>query len=316
MSFKHELRRIWYHVEGGFIRNACDMTEGPGLKILGEVSVEERKVPKTMSRESRKRAAEELPALLIATADRLNETIREKLPSLGARDLILPDGRVNSAAFRGENGGPHTDESLESNRRLVDGKHAEYGKGSEMLRPGEIGEMALFCVLNRILGSRFLVTRTSEYDDYRNLVDFMIVDLARDGKPICAVDEFIGDEEEADSETSKRIEKKKARLHRDGGMTLRYGIESMGGALALGEFRGLSGIYAAVRPKTLEKLFGTDIDLTADAPSEAEWAFLGEVIDSIERYARDDARLSKENPVYEFIRVAKECLENRAPIRE
>lgn len=294
------------------------MSEGPGLKILGEISIQERKIPKTMSLESRKRAAEVLPAALDATVERLNGTIREKLPSLGERRVLLSDGRIDMEVFRKENGGPHADGTVESNRRQVEGKRTEYGKGSESLRPGEIGEMALFCVVNRIIGSRFLATRTAEYDDYEHLVDFMIVDLARDGKPICAVDEFIGDEEEADSQTRNRIAKKKERLRREGGMTLRYGIESKDGALSLGEYRGLSGVYAAATPKTLERLFTENIDLASGSgnPSEVEWAFFAEVIGSVERYAKDDAHLPEDGPVHELIRVARECIESRTPLGE
>ncbi|NTW14620.1 MAG: hypothetical protein HGA31_06395, partial [Candidatus Moranbacteria bacterium] len=90
------------------------MSEGPGLKILGEISIPERKIPKTMSLESRKRAAEVLPAALVATVERLNGTIREKLPSLDERQVLLSDGRIDMEAFRKENGGPHADGTVES----------------------------------------------------------------------------------------------------------------------------------------------------------------------------------------------------------
>jgi len=301
-----------------------DMEHVPGLKILNQIPMESRKIPRTMSFEARKRAAEILPAQIREVALRINEALLCRLADCGVGELISPDdGRIVPDAFCSEVGGPYNDERIGSDRELVASRRVSFGVNTgsvdafvrkSLPRPGEIGEESLFCVLNRILGGRYAVARTEAYDDYENLVDFLIVDLERGGKPICAIDEFVGDEQDADEAALTRVRKKKERLHREGGMRVRYGIGSEKGSdLRLGGFEGLAGVYAAVKPGTLEALYAPGSSFT-DSPSEAEWEFFAEVVASIGEDVSRDAVILEGNPVKEFLRVAAECLSTRTVI--
>lgn len=268
-----------------------------------------REIPEHWSIEDHEKAAKTIEAALSVRTTRMNTTIRERMPSLGDRDPVTADGRVDAEAFLSGNGGPHDEEALAKDRMSV-GTYRENFRADRSTgrsaHDGELGEGAAFCVLNRMLGDRFLVIRTAEYDDYRNLVDFMVVDLERGGKPVCAIDELVGTET-----GNARVSKKKERLKR--GASLRYGIEAADDGLVMGEYRGLPGLYAATGRKELKALFDSGADLSTDEgePSAAEREFFGKIVGSMSAYA-DEAGIPEDSPAREFLRVAAERLDQGA----
>lgn len=284
------------------------------MKEIGFIdpsSFGKREIPEHWSIEDHEKAAETIAAALSERTARMNAAIREKMPVLGERDLIGPDGRVDAEAFRSGNGGPHDEDSLAKDRLSVETYRENFGSersAGRSAHDGELGEGAAFCVLNRMLGGRFLVVRTAEYDDYRNLVDFMVVDLEKGGQPVCAIDELVG------TETGNlRVSKKKERLK--GGASLRYGIEAADDGLVLGEYRGLPGLYAATGRKELKALFDSGADLSTDEgdPSPAEREFFGTIIGSMRAYA-EEAGIPGDSPAHEFLRVAAERLERGSDV--
>lgn len=284
-----------------------------GLRIVGFVEgLSNRYVPKLWDSEGHRSAAETLSLAMSARIGRMNERVRS-MPAFGDRDLLTDEGRVDMEVFHADNGGPHTRERMERDLESVSMYERDFPglvSPDKRFHDGELGEGAAFCVLNRFLGSRFLITRTSRYDDYRNLVDFMVVDLEKGGKPICAIDEIVGAEG-----GNPRIEKKKERLKT--GAMLRYGIESKSeGGLVLGEYRQLPGVYAAIGRDDLKALFESGVDLSSDEgePSEAERNFFMKIIGSMRTYVEHDAKLPPESPVFEFLRAAEECLSARTVI--
>lgn len=284
-----------------------------GLKIFGFVEgLSNRRVPESWSIESHHEAAERLSSALHDRTTRMNERVRS-MPGSGGRDLLTDEGRIDMGAFHVDTGGPHSRERMEQDLESVRMYEKDFPglvSPDKRFHDGELGEGAAFCVLNRFLGGRFLIARTARYDDYRNLVDFMVVDLEKGGKPICAIDEIVGAED-----GNPRIEKKKERLKT--GAMLRYGVESKWeGGLVLGEFRQLPGVYAAVSRDDLKALFESGSDLSSDEgePSEAERNFFGKIIRSMRTYVEHDAKLPPESPVFEFLRAAEERLSTRTVI--
>ncbi|MEI7749794.1 MAG: hypothetical protein WCJ25_02220 [Candidatus Moraniibacteriota bacterium] len=280
-----------------------------GLKVIGFVEgLPNRSVPESWNIESHHRAADALDSALHARIARMNERLR-RIPGFEDKGSVLTDeGRIDADAFHADQGGPYGQERIMKDRESVKLYEQDFPglvSPEKRFHDGELGEGAALCVLNRFLGNRFLIVRTSKYDDYRNLVDFMVVDLEKGGKPICAIDEIVGSEEGND-----RVRKKKERLNREQGMRLRYGVAAKDdGTLELGEFAHLPGIYAAIERKDLKALFESGADLSSDdgEPSEAEWGFFDRIIGSMRQYITDVA-LPPDSPVYEFLRVAEERL--------
>lgn len=305
----------------------------PGLRPVGFINLPmgEKKRPSVneLSIAMREKAAGELQVAMLNRVKRMNGNIRERISSFGERGLLTPEGRVDMRAFSVGNGGPYADERIREHADSVarydlthsgaleegilkrhggDAGHVldEYRR-KRKFHDGDLGEGAAFCVLNRFLGDRFLIVRTAEYDDYEHLVDFMVVDMEKGGKPVCAIDEIVGGEN-----SGGRAEKKKERLK--SGMRLRYGVSAKDdGSLSLGEFDQLPGIYAAIERGDLKALFesGADLSSDEDEPSEAERTFFEHIIGSIRNYV-DGAGLPPDSPVHELLRAAERVRERRS----
>lgn len=85
---------------------------------------------------------------------------------------------------------------------------------------GEQFELLKTAIFNKYLGERFIVVRSSFYDDYKNGVDNVMVDI-QNGNVVCAFDE-VGD----DSFFKKlKEEKVSAKNLEEGGSSLKYGIK-------------------------------------------------------------------------------------------
>ncbi|GEM_PF-1509889 len=295
----------------------------PASKENKSVPFSEQRNPVRWSEMERKRANDDLKDAMREIIPRLNGTIREKSGS--AHGLLTGDGRVDMNAFTSENGGPHSADmirrheeaivaleqrlavsNIEKSRAPYDGNEDESvkrWKHDRQFTDGALSEGALFCVLNRMLGPRFLVARTATFDDYKNGVDFMVLDFEKGGLPVCAIDEVVGDER-----SDERIEKKKARLK--SGMELRYGVAvTEDGTLELGKYEKLPGVCASVGRQDLKALFEADINLAAESgePSKVEWDFFNRIIGSMCSSVAETS-LPSDSPVYEFLQAAEERL--------
>lgn len=96
---------------------------------------------------------------------------------------------------------------------------SEFRRG-EKKKHGFIAEMAVTGILHKALRERYLVTRSSNFDDKRNGIDNVIVDRET-GTVVCAFDD-VQDESDGGRETEKieRIKKKA----REGGSQIKYGL--------------------------------------------------------------------------------------------
>lgn len=128
------------------------------------------------------------------------------------------DGRIEMAAFRG------VFDDVDKDEKFVEGILKDwYGKipsAEELLeRDGEKLEMLKMSVLGKHLGSDFAVVRSSNYDDIKNGVDNVIVDI-NTGNTVCALDEVVGRGSIFEEKKTKVLNKN----IKGEGANLKYGI--------------------------------------------------------------------------------------------
>lgn len=91
---------------------------------------------------------------------------------------------------------------------------------------GQLAEAVATIVLHKAISDRFLVTRASEYDDYENGVDTLIVDKET-GETVCAFDEVVDTIRSGDAGANryqKKIARSKESIRKHGGMRVKYGV--------------------------------------------------------------------------------------------
>ena len=102
----------------------------------------------------------------------------------------------------------------------------EMSGGKKEKSIGERFELLKTAIFNKYLGDKFIVVRSSLYDDYKNGVDNVMIDI-ENGNIVCAFDE-VGD----DSLFKKQKETKVvAKNLEEGGASLKYGIGLKDGKL-------------------------------------------------------------------------------------
>lgn len=123
-------------------------------------------------------------------------------------------------------------------------------KQSQNERPGAQAEMAITILLNHFLGDEFIVARSSDYDDYKNKTDQILVHKAT-GQTICSFDNLYSDRPDQKRgqeklDTSLRIAKK-------GGNQVKYGllIDPTNNQLKLGEIKNVPNFCLSIHPTEL-----------------------------------------------------------------
>lgn len=167
----------------------------------------EKALLKTIEREEDKKSFENLKYFLRQTAERLRE---EGVP-------VRPNCRIEMDEFQAV----YNIEEIEGDKQEVariESKISRDGTMSEE-RLGEQLEMLKTGIFNKFLPSNFVTARASRFDDIKNGVDNVIVDL-ESGNVVCALDE-VGEL------TGERFEEKKWRIldkNNKGGITLKYAL--------------------------------------------------------------------------------------------
>lgn len=139
---------------------------------------------------------------------------------------------------------------------------------------GEVFEMLTTSIFHKKLGKDFIVTRTSEYDDFENNIDNIILERET-GNIVCAFDEVGVDS----GETFEKKKDKVSEINRyKGGANLRYGIflEKKAGKMELkkGNINNIPLFYLAMSEKEIKN--------NLDNPERQEQVFY-EFIDSVKK---------------------------------
>jgi hypothetical protein len=123
-------------------------------------------------------------------------------------------------------------------------------KQSQNERPGAQAEMAITILLNHFLGDEFIVARSSDYDDYKNKTDQVLVHKAT-GQTICSFDDLFSDRPD-----QKRGQEKldtALRIAKKGGNQVKYGllIDQNSKQLRLGEIKNVPNFCLSIHPNEL-----------------------------------------------------------------
>jgi hypothetical protein len=131
---------------------------------------------------------------------------------------LSPDGRVDMSAYRAHYG-DEVDEDLRDTREgRTDAKEVLQER---LKTDGEKLEMLIYVVLQKGLGSRFIVARSSPHDDKHHGVDTIIFEKAT-GNLVCAFDEV------SDMTGVEYLKKRATVLKhntKDGGAIIKYAFE-------------------------------------------------------------------------------------------
>lgn len=108
-------------------------------------------------------------------------------------------------------------------------------------------EMAVTALLHKFIGKDFIVARASDYDDYKNGVDTVLIDK-KTGAVICGFDEVLGSFGDNGGEIK---EEKILKKMQSGGTALRYGATIEEGVLKKRSFDNLPTFYLSLSKEEL-----------------------------------------------------------------
>ncbi len=115
----------------------------------------------------------------------------------------------------------YPEEEIERDKEEVNKLKSSFNKNQEnQIRKGEVLEILKTYLFNKFRGNVFICTRTSEYDDYFNHIDNLILNKET-GEVICALDETL-------DINSERFEKKKyyiLKRNLKGGVEVKYFLQ-------------------------------------------------------------------------------------------
>lgn len=218
---------------------------------------------------------EKLRKVMARIAQEINLEVKEKH---GLKGLVDESLHINPLAFSKEKGGIYDAEDITNDLDTVyaldrhnsgadvpgvqkfykennnidtpEGIVEEHRKKKELSKSNQ-AEMVITALMHKMLKERFLVVRSSVFDDYKNGADNLILDKET-GAVICAFDEVL--ENQSDKERAPvKIEKikKKALL---GGTEAKYGIALKEKKLVRDKVRNIPVFYLTLESKDLQKL--------------------------------------------------------------
>ncbi len=256
---------------------------------------------------------------LEATMARMAEEANQRFMELGGPRIVGDDGRLDMTAFEPAGlpvaddikkvqeiqqqnllGNPeiqrfqaqafrdaHSDREPENDAELLN-FCVERRKDSL----SNVCEMAVTALLQKKLGDRYIVVRSSEIDDLVHSSDGYIFDTVTKAR-LCSIDEYtvheeatrgVGGTSKTDETREKKSRKQKQIMDR-GGATLTYGfeIEQQGGEerLRLGQVENIPIFVAALKKKDLLELLAALPKDTSDTLSSVEDRLFDELITSL-----------------------------------
>ena len=198
------------------------------------------------------------------------------------RDSVLlnKDGTTRMNAFNKGEAGPYRkeDKSDKEYIKYLEKEWEEKEGWSEEKKEknfGELWEKAKTIILNKIIGSKFIVARASKYDNYKNGVDNVIVD---EGNIAGAFDEVSAEEgTRKEAEKSEKVEEK----NKEGGATIKYGITvNREKQIIKKEVNNVPVFYLRLSGKELVKTLN-EMDYESKEPSKVELNVFDNLIDSL-----------------------------------
>lgn len=177
------------------------------------------------------------------------------------------------------------------------GKSREQWLEDREKNPANLTEIALTLMLQKLLPERFMIVRSSAYDDYNHGVDQLILDR-ESGEAICGIDEVIDrDYYHGSSKKEEKIERQMLK----GGFQVKYGAKFIDGNLNLQSLRNIPAFYLSLEKDDLTDLADS---LESNQISEKEVLLLNKLKESLlvqkEKYAALDLAAPLRNNIEKF----------------
>ena len=248
--------------------------------------------------ERAKHPSERLLGLMRDISSKLNAEVES---NYGIRDLLDDECKINLDAYTEIYGQEEIDKSKEAVRerelefsdaedsRVKEFYQKEHGfsdeesiisqwKKEKSRNKNSQMELAVTALLYKMLGDRYIVARASDYDDYKNGIDNLIVDK-QTGAVLCAFDEV-----HQGGKANEQIDKKHNKIMKiaaDGGAEVNFGLKLSNGQLQRAKLENLPVFYLALHTQELQSLIEKmDSDLSGE-PNEIETSLYNTLIESV-----------------------------------
>ncbi|MFZ4631613.1 MAG: hypothetical protein ACOYL8_00205 [Patescibacteria group bacterium] len=194
-------------------------------------------------------------------------------------DFLDNDGKISLSGREAE-----SDKALtlaqEEGFSASSGKDLKTWRDATEKKSSNLTEIAITIMLHKILKKDFIVARASNYDDYNNGVDNVLVDKLS-GEVVCGFDEVLSNI--ADDGGAKK-EAKLEKIMAKGGARIKYGAKLENGKLVRSEVRNIPAFYMSLSKDELANL----LESIKNNPSEiglVEENIFNKLINSLEAQA-------------------------------
>ncbi len=173
-------------------------------------------------------------------------------------------------------------------------------------------EMAMTILLHKAFGKRYIVVRSSKYDDYKGGVDNILVDKET-GAVICGFDE-VRNNPKSHRKTEK--EGKVLERARAGGAELIYGLSITEGKMKLKSMSNLPLFFLSLDEGEYEELVGSIQygERRYAEPNQIEKKYIGRILNSIaeqQKQLLDDTDVQKHTEIVNNLHKVDELLRMR-----
>ena len=164
--------------------------------------------------------------------------------------------------------------------RIDSGKTLENWQRDTEKNASNLTEMALTVLLQKYLGDDFIIARSSEYDDYNNGVDQVII-YKPTGEVVCGFDEVIGKDGNDGSEKKKE---KLEHIMAKGGARIKYGAKLENGQLIRAEIKNIPAFFMGINKIELGRLLES-LKNNPEKNDEVEKEIFSKLLISLENQA-------------------------------
>ncbi|MBN2854375.1 hypothetical protein JXK06_02475 [Patescibacteria group bacterium] len=204
----------------------------------------------------------------------------EKINEIYGQNFLDSEGRILASGEEAEKDN-NLVLKLENDWAQEKGMSLEAWRAGKEKATGTVAELALTLMLDKILAERFIVARASEYDDYCNGIDNVIIDK-ESGAVICGFDEVVDDMQGYYSEAKKKEKIKK--ISASGGAEIKYGATFVDGELKSASFENVPTFYLSLSTSELSRL-AQELKKENSEVSELENKIYSRLINSLKEQA-------------------------------
>lgn len=213
--------------------------------------------PPTPEKRKFEELVEDWERIEIESREKLNNSLKEysfELEKETGVEIKKDNGRINIDWFEGK--GDFTSPMVKNAKAYIERKEFEwYGfkkipEKERKRKSGELLERLATLILHKFLKEDFYVFRTTEYDDYKNHVDHLIIEK-KTGYPVCAFDEVT-----PEAITSERLKEKREKVmerNLKGGANITFGLKPKEGKLIPTSFKNVPIFYLSLTELSLKE---------------------------------------------------------------